>query len=144
MTRNPSSRFQVVVQPQALPAVCGVCGKPPGIRSGNASGPVVGQEIEFVDWGLSFDLYGALIFCEDCVKEVADIFGCASPEETAELRDQITVKDGQISLLETRIKELEDALANRVFDWARSITNSDTGNSANTGAAGHTSIPAEF
>jgi hypothetical protein len=51
-----SGRVFVVTEPP-LPATCAVCGR-------NANGT-----IKFVDFNKDLDYYGAVVICEDCIKE---------------------------------------------------------------------------
>lgn len=51
-----SGRVRVVTEP-ALPAICAMCKK-------SANGA-----IRFIDFQFDMDYYGAVVFCEDCMKE---------------------------------------------------------------------------
>ena len=60
------SKFRWLERPAALPAKCIACGA--------VNKPVI-------DFGMSFDRYGAVYFCEDCIQEAARVFGFISPQE---------------------------------------------------------------
>lgn len=69
MSVQPSaSRFQWVERPVVGPGKCIVCG--------SANRPCV-------DFGLNFDRYGAVYFCEDCIGAAARVFGFKSIGEIA-------------------------------------------------------------
>lgn len=51
-----SGRIHIVTEP-ALPATCVVCR-----RSANGA-------VKFIDFNFSLDYYGAVVLCEDCIKE---------------------------------------------------------------------------
>jgi hypothetical protein len=60
------SKFRWLELPAALPAKCISCGA--------VDRPVI-------DFGMSFDRYGAVYFCEDCIGEAARVFGYIKPQE---------------------------------------------------------------
>lgn len=73
-------RIQFIQQPIALPGICAICGFPGGPNSDGR---------QFVDWGLSLEFYGAVIFCTNCFKSGAEKLGFLSYEDTQLLRRQV-------------------------------------------------------
>jgi len=139
MARDQSGRIQVITNPQALPASCAICGIAPGQSNSNAGGPVGGQEMEFADFGLQFEFYGAFYLCERCVFELADNFGCASPTLTNSLMEQVRYLNEQNAGLKNQLKELERALGDHVLaglnitvDSNGNILSSDTVSATNS------------
>lgn len=70
------SKIQVVKHPP-LPATCAVCN-----RSANGN-------VDFLDWNLSLDYYGAVLLCEDCAREMVSILGFAPVAEVENRNEQI-------------------------------------------------------
>jgi hypothetical protein len=56
------SRVALITEP-ALPAECVICK-----RSANG-------KVQFVDFNASLDYYGAIVICEDCIKETLRLMG---------------------------------------------------------------------
>lgn len=69
--------------PVISPGNCGLCG-------------YSGQERKYLDLRLDFEFYGTLIFCEECVMGMAQVFGFITP--------------GQAQALEARVEEAEREL----------------------------------
>lgn len=111
MTRNQSGRVQAITQLPALPATCAMCGKPPG--------RVGGREVEFADFGLSYEFYGAFYLCDECVWEIADVMGCASPLITAKMNEEKAQSVERIAELEKELEETKRVLASSMFDWSK-------------------------
>lgn len=107
MSRNPSGRIQVRTELIALPATCGVCGIP--------AGPVDGRQMEFADFGLSFEFYGAFYLCERCVKELADNFGYTSPQDSMNIIGKATELYNELEKANEKIASLENALGNSLI-----------------------------
>lgn len=80
------SKIKVVKHP-ALPATCAVCYR-------SADGVV-----DFLDWQLSLDYYGAVLVCEDCAREMLVVLGFAPVAE-------VTSRNEQIENLTIRNREL--------------------------------------
>jgi hypothetical protein len=59
-TVDGSGRVRIVTEP-ALPAICVICR-----RSANGA-------IKFIDFQFDMDFYGAVVFCEDCIKECMNL-----------------------------------------------------------------------
>lgn len=74
------SKFRWLERPAALPAKCISCGA--------VDRPVI-------DFGMSFDRYGAVYFCEDCIGEAARVMGFVKPQEaiTQKLRSEQSTND---------------------------------------------------
>jgi hypothetical protein len=66
-----SGRVKLVTEP-ALPATCAIC-----VRSADGT-------IKFVDFNVSLDYYGAVVICEDCIKECMGLFDYI-PKERLEI-----------------------------------------------------------
>ena len=91
---NPSARITIQQVPQASPGHCGICGK--------------GQDPNgFVDPQLDFDYYGSLIFCKDCIAQMAAIFGFISPEDYDELTGELDLTKLDYNEALGKIQELE-------------------------------------
>lgn len=74
---DPSSKFQITKNPP-LPAKCAACGKEATGRN------------YFLDFNMSLDYYGAVIFCESCLQEIADLVDHPVAEaRSAELEEEI-------------------------------------------------------
>lgn len=80
-------RLTVLDYPVALPAHCGLCG-------------ITGQERKYLDLRLDFEDYGALIFCEECVMSMAQVFGYIKPVQAREL--EARVEEAERELIQTR------------------------------------------
>lgn len=92
---NPSGRITLIQSPQALPGQCGICGKnedPEG----------------FVDAQLSFEFYGALIYCSECVSEMAHLYGFITPGEQEKLEDELDSLRFEVATLRAAILNLEN------------------------------------
>lgn len=102
-----SSRFQWVERPVAAPGKCISCG------SANRS---------CVDFGLNFDLYGAVYFCEDCIGAAARVFGFKSIGEVA---------SGRMGAEQSASTYLQDnglvAVPSGLFDLVRGAVNDLSG-----------------
>ena len=120
MGPNPSGRIQVTTYPQALPATCAVCGK-------GAGGRVGGKEMEFADFGLSFEFYGAFYLCTECVFELAHTFFCLDPITSKLIMEEKELLKDENTELKKQIKELKDVLGNSLLNW---IGTSNTTNSS--------------
>lgn len=61
---NPESKFKIIGSYTALPGMCSSCG--------TSNGPAI-------DTGLSFDFYGAVVFCGDCARDLGRQAGLIDP-----------------------------------------------------------------
>lgn len=91
---SDTGKFKLTVQP-ALPSKCTGCGFDADGRK------------EFIDTTMSLDFYGAVLFCEDCVREMAATIGMVNPENELALGDTITQLTKENELLEQRVEALE-------------------------------------
>lgn len=80
-------RLNILDYPVALPAECGMCG-------------FSGQERKYLDLRLDFEDYGALIFCQDCIMSMAQMFGFIKPDQAREL--EARVEEAERELIQTR------------------------------------------
>ena len=94
------AKFQLTKAP-AQPQSCAACGV-------SAKG-----YNEFVDFNLSLDFYGAVIFCTDCAKEIAATVGFVDPDTIETFED---VLDDARAANERQAAELE-LLKNVVFTF---------------------------
>ena len=70
------TRIKHVEAPKVLPGKCGLCGTAMSDRG-------------FVDTSLSFDFFGALYFCYNCVSEMGDKFGLLNHEKGQALTTEL-------------------------------------------------------
>lgn len=91
---DPLGRFQMRSRGELqLPGSCMICG------SGTC-------DEGYVDFGIFVDYHGTLYFCVPCVKEVAQVIGCITPEDNDIFAEATEEK---LALLVETQKELEDA-----------------------------------
>jgi hypothetical protein len=95
-------RIQFIQHPIALPGICAICGFPGGTNTDGR---------EFVDWGLSLEFYGAVIFCTSCFKSAAEKLGFLSYEDTQLLRRQVSETVEEISMVKAENDHLRVALS---------------------------------
>lgn len=93
-----SGRVRIVTEP-ALPATCAIC-----VRSANG-------QIRFIDFNADLDYYGAIVICEDCMRESLTLLG---------FTDEINFTN-KVSELEKKQQELE--VAQNELDKYRTIVN---------------------
>lgn len=79
-----SNKFQLLDNPVALPHKCAGCGYPGGTSETGIAAR------QFIDWGITLEYYGAVIFCENCIIEVASVLGFVPPEKIDAALDKIT------------------------------------------------------
>jgi hypothetical protein len=98
---NPAAeKVQVTERPMAAPAKCVVCGA--------VDRPVV-------DFGMSLDFYGAILFCVDCMGSIAYAIGYA-PVAAVELREKdaqaiFDNQDAVVQMLNEKAAEINDITA---------------------------------
>lgn len=90
-------RFSLIQTPQALPGTCGGCGK-------------AKWEQGFIDTDLQFDFYGALIFCGECVLDMASKLGLISPEAAEYLQNRVNELEAEAATQRKALLLLEEAL----------------------------------
>lgn len=99
---HPSGRFQVLrTGPMASPGCCIICGYSL-------------KERIYLDPRLDFDEYGSVIFCDQCVTEMATILGLISPTQARALEARVKEAESEIQMLRSAVANLEtisDAVA---------------------------------
>lgn len=94
---NPSARILFTQVAQTAPGQCGICGK--------------GQSEEgFADTQLDFEFWGRLIFCKDCVAEIASVFGFISSVDYEDLLGEKDLAQLQFHGANDKIIELEKVI----------------------------------
>ncbi len=101
---DPSARIRTQQSPQASPARCGICGK-----SRCDEG--------FVDPQLDFEFYGSLIFCYDCIKEMAKVYQMITQDEYQELASRLDQSIANGLKLSAKISEMEKILDGFSSSW---------------------------
>lgn len=96
-TVNPSGRVQVIASPIASPGSCGVCGKSSHDRG-------------FVDPRMDFEFYGTLIFCYDCIGDMARVMGYLSDDELEKIRETVDDQNDELNTLRQAVLGLEAAV----------------------------------
>lgn len=94
-------RFFKLDSPQATPGVCGVCG-------------YGGPERSYLDPRLDFEYYGTLIFCEDCVMSMAEVFGFILPAQARALEARVEEAERELIVyrgLALNLENLNGSLA---------------------------------
>ena len=89
--------FSLTQSPQALPGKCGQCGK-------------AKDNLGFIDTGLQFDFYGALIFCSECVLDMASKFGYINMETADNLKSRVAALEEENMRQRAALLGLEEAL----------------------------------
>lgn len=79
---DPAGRVQIVLDP-ALPSKCIVCDKGPG------------KGLKFVDFNVSLDWYGAVVFCIDCIKECITV---AEHDPVSEIEAKLKAKEEELEV----------------------------------------------
>lgn len=87
-----SNRVQIVHNPP-LPGKCAICGYA-------GAGGQAGEDRDFIDFGLSVDYYGAVVFCEACVVEIAAPLGYVGPD----LYDSTVARLQEATALNTKLE----------------------------------------
>lgn len=108
---------QIVDIPPALPGKCAVCGY---------AGGGGGNFRRFVDWGISLDFYGAVIFCTFCIEHVANLLGYLSPEQGEKLELELTFNREKVSLLGEENARLRSALSSLDFVSSATVVANET------------------
>jgi hypothetical protein len=107
LEQNPQARWAIVEVPQAAPGECLLC-------RGEAS-----NRQWFVDTGISWDYYGAIYICNECVLEITHILGFITPQEAVELKTDRDVLAGEVHHLSVQLASLH-SLENAVDDFLES------------------------
>ncbi len=97
MEIRTSSKYTLTTTP-ALPATCAGCR-----RSANGI-------IQFVDFNLSLDYFGAVVFCEDCAKEILGVFDYVPVaklevlnEKNHQLREALAIERANVNQLKSAV-----------------------------------------
>lgn len=101
---NPSGRFQLIEQPTASPGVCAVCGAPK-------------SEPHFVDTGLDYDFYGRVIFCKNCVSEMAASYDLITPDQYEEIVDASNQQFNENVELKAELERMNRVVDNLADTW---------------------------
>lgn len=91
---SDSGKYKLTVEP-ALPSKCTGCGFDADGRK------------EFLDTTMSLDFYGAVLFCEDCVREMAATVGMVPAEMSVSLEQEVEEANLAIARLEEKVESLE-------------------------------------
>lgn len=91
------SRFKLIRAPEALPGHCAVCGKP------------ICDE-GFVDTELQFEFFGAVIFCYECVADMAAQFGFITPDIANALKNRVDSLEHETITQREALLALEEAV----------------------------------
>ena len=91
-----SSRVTLLDSPVAAPGVCALCG--------SANKPVV-------DFGKQLDWYGAVYFCQDCIREVSEVIGFVPIEPFQKLNEEYRKLIVENDRLVSQIQKLKETLS---------------------------------
>lgn len=92
-----SGRIFVVTEPP-LPATCVVCR-----RSANGA-------VKFIDFNLQLDYYGAVVFCEDCIKESLHVLDFIPTEKLQEVIEALTRTVEELEVVKDERDKYKSAL----------------------------------
>lgn len=94
-------KFQVRQGPvDQAPHKCASCGN-----------PIISKEQWYVDWLFTIDYYGQVLFCVDCVRQMANQLGYMDPGQVKQLVEAKSALIRQVSELLNENLELRNALA---------------------------------
>ena len=88
------SKYSLIHSPLMLPNQCGGCGTTE-IKNG------------WVDTGLTYEFYGNLYFCENCISEMAGIYGLKKP---VILENRISELSQENLALKKKLEEITQGL----------------------------------
>lgn len=91
-----ASRVQLLDLPVAEPGVCALCGA--------ANKPVI-------DFGKQLDWYGAVYFCQDCIREIAEAIGYVPVGPFEELHNNLRSTKIELDQLKREHEVLKRAMA---------------------------------
>lgn len=97
-SRDPNAKFKTVLWPEPLPRRCIACGR-------GSDG-----KIHFIDFGMSIDMWGAVLFCTDCYVEGAEAFGLIRPSTAALLKDTVKALVQEREELRNKVAEQENVI----------------------------------
>jgi hypothetical protein len=92
-----SGRVFVVTEPP-LPATCAVCGR-------NANGT-----IKFVDFNKDLDYYGAVVICEDCIKECMSLLDYTPNINFTNKVTELEVVQAELEVAQNELNRYKSAL----------------------------------
>lgn len=112
------SLIRILDNPVVAPAKCVVCGS-----AGNA-------DRKFIDFGFSFDWYGAVYFCTICFTEIAEKCNFIESKTYETLLERNQELKGALDKADRRIESLNDTLrhcfnGNSLVDTLRDVSDSD-------------------
>lgn len=99
MASNPNASKYTITNEPALPQKCSGCGM--AAKGYNS----------FVDFNLSLDYYGAVVFCIDCCKEIVTLIGYCSVAERDQALAEVDDYAQKLTDAYTQIKALEDVVS---------------------------------
>lgn len=94
---DTASRIKLLDLPVAAPGVCALCG--------SANKPVI-------DFGKQLDWYGAVYFCQDCIREVSEAIGYVPIEPFKDLHDKLRSTEIELDQIKNEHEVLKRAMAN--------------------------------
>lgn len=96
-------KFQLVTEPlQSLPHKCAGCNRESSYDSQNP--------LQFVDWNLEVEFFGKIFICTDCLREMCNQMGYASPKQVIMLESNSKLYFDRCKQLESENEELRNAL----------------------------------
>lgn len=98
MTTSPAAAKYILTKEPPLPSTCSGCGK-------SADG-----KNKFVDFNLSIDYYGAIVFCYDCSREISNLIGFISERERDLALDELSEAVAENRALKEKIESLENVV----------------------------------
>lgn len=87
-------RVKIVSAPERLPGKCGLCGTATSKKG-------------FLDTSLSYDFFGALYFCYNCITEMGDQFGLLNEEKSSALTAQLASTKKELEETKEALNELD-------------------------------------
>lgn len=94
MTETVASKYQLTTTPP-LPSSCVGCLK-------------VAKGVEkFIDSGTSIDYFGSVVFCSDCIREMAMLLGMAPVAQTVEVVEMLSRAMEELNAEKQKVEVLE-------------------------------------
>lgn len=101
---NHQSKFLVIMEPlQQLPHKCVAC-----YRYGSGD---IAKPLGFIDFNMEIEFYGKVFICLDCVTEMANQHGYASPDQISVLKEHNDVLQISLEAEQQKNEVLSNALA---------------------------------
>jgi hypothetical protein len=98
LVNSDSSGRVVLVTEPALPATCVIC-----TRSADGA-------IRFVDFNFSLDYYGAVVICEDCLKECLGLLDYTANINFTNKVDELVAKQEELDRVTDELNKYKSAL----------------------------------